>query len=173
MRNRTAVIMFCGPLLESGHKETLRISSAIKLAADERAPLIIVGDENRRNEVEFYESMARERGLPVIQTIMAKSIRTFAYATAVAEELKASSPPVSQVFLVTDDWHMEHARVTLSHAFSQLSYSCSINEHTVRSSLKRAPEVLEANEAELSSFKLVNTTPAAHSRPVGSHGART
>lgn len=171
MRKRMAVVMFCGPLLPSGHIETLRIAEALKLAMDERAPLVIVGDEQRRSEVLNFASMAEERGLPSFRTIMAKSIKTSAYAAALAEQLKNDNPQVTEVFLVTDDWHMQHVVAALDCALRDHNFLCTINPHPVRSAIVQDKEVLQANDDEFQSFvtRLGTQATTTPRRPVGTH----
>lgn len=152
MRKRTAVVMFCGPLLESGNVETLRISAAIKCALDEHAPLVIVGDAERRFEMELYESMAHEHGVILVTRVFASSMMSSSYACALAMHLKEHHAQLTEVYLVTDHWHMTCAQVMLAYFLKEERMPVTITRMDVKSAIETLRHIREAAHAELAIF---------------------
>lgn len=152
MRKRVAVIMFCGPLLESGNTETRRISSAIKCAIDERAPLVIVGDGQRRSEMDLYESMAHEHGVMSVARVMASSMMSSSYACALAMHLKEHHAQLTEVYLITDHWHMTCAQVMLTYFLKEEHLPVTITRMDVKSAIETPRHIREAAHAELAVF---------------------
>ncbi|OGL62361.1 hypothetical protein A3C09_02935 [Candidatus Uhrbacteria bacterium RIFCSPHIGHO2_02_FULL_47_44] len=153
MRNRTAVVMFCGPLLESGNVETRRISTAIKCALDERVPLVIVGDPERRTELELYESMAHEHAVMSVATVFAKDSLTESYASALAQHLQQHHlPKLTEVYLVTDHWHMNCGELMLYACLQEAGLPIVVNRMEVKSAIEASRSVRDAAHAELAIF---------------------
>lgn len=152
MRKRVAVVMFCGPLLESGNIETRRISSAIKCALDERAPLVIVGDAQRRSEIELYESMAQEHGVMSVALVLASDMKSSSYASSLAKHMKEHLPQVTEVYLVTDHWHMRCAQGLLAYFLKEERMPVTITCMDVKSAIETPRHVREAAFAELAVF---------------------
>lgn len=152
MRNRVAVVMFCGPFLESGNVETLRITHAIHCALKERGNLYIIGNVHGRLQTELYQSMAKEHGLSTVRLLASSDAQTITYAKSVADLLKVEDHPVTKLFLVTDDWHMFCAHDMLSHCLKNRGLSIQIDNIEVKSALRPSERVLDALNHEIREF---------------------
>lgn len=115
--------MFCGPHTESGHPSMLRITRAIEIARLDRVRLLIVGDAYDGTDVDLFVSMAKEQGVDrVIPLRVASAVaNTETNAQQVAVELtKQAFATVSQIYLVTNHWHMQRVTLHLTDALKLL-----------------------------------------------------
>jgi hypothetical protein len=152
MHKRVAVVMFCGPLLESGNYETLRITSAIKCALDTRSPLYIIGGMHQSSAITLYQSMAKEHGLTSIHILLASDQKTMTYATCLVDALKNDAPHVTEIYLVTSDWHMMSAYAMLTHLLRKRCMPVVTNKIEAKSILKPSQLELDGCSRELNEF---------------------
>ena len=107
--------MFCGPHDEGDVVPLRRINRAIVLSRSTRVPLLIAGDGNHGRDVDWFARRASQAKIPYIRAFYNDRASTLSDAHSIIDELLVNPPlmSVTDVHLVTDDWHMARAAAIL------------------------------------------------------------
>ena len=112
---RSVVAMFCGPHDDGDSAPTRRIDRAIELSLELCSPLLIAGDGNFAEDLQFFSARAEEAGVLYVRWFYERLASTRTDAQSIVNEI-INNPPfirVANIHLVTDDWHMARAAAML------------------------------------------------------------